>query len=164
MEQCLQQAESAPIGQAFISAARGYCRVVEHAHELPLPERAARFIESLTAVYGAAIRLPEMGESLDLNSHPSRPAQWPGFDGLEHYWMVFDPYDMADHEPVVGDLTDDLLDIYRDLRRGLDILNERDSLGDAVLEWNVHFTHWGHHAVDALCALHHLHLRVREWE
>jgi hypothetical protein len=65
---------------------------------------------------------------------------------------MFDPYELD--QPVAGSLSDDLLDVYRDVRRGLALWESRRD-ADAVWEWKFHFdAHWGAHAVDALRALH----------
>jgi hypothetical protein len=55
-------------------------------------------------------------------------------------------------EPTIGDLRDDLADIYRDLRRGLTAFEESEA--DGIWEWRFnHEVHWGIHARDALVAL-----------
>ena len=86
---------------------------------------------------------------------PSRAEQsWYGFEPFDSYSEVFDPYDREDHEPVVGSLSDDLLDVYRDIRGGLWSW-ETDATANAIWEWRFSFdTHWGDHAADALRALH----------
>jgi len=54
----------------------------------------------------------------------------------------------------LGDLCDDLRDIWVDMRRGLDEWRAGRPL-EALLEWNLLFAcHWGPHAVGALKALH----------
>lgn len=55
-------------------------------------------------------------------------ADWPGMGEVDGYWEVFDPYE--DDKPVRASLSDDLRDVYRDVRAG------------------------GDHAIDALRALH----------
>ena len=60
--------------------------------------------------------------------------------GVDLYWEVFDPRELS--EPVAGSLSDDLADIYRDLRRGL-AAAERD-IEEAVWDWRFSYeTHWG---------------------
>jgi len=74
------------------------------------------------------------------------------------YAEVFDPYEMDD-TPVVGSLSDDLADVYRDLRRGLALFDASNRPGkiDAVWDWRFHFhSHWGEHATGALRPLHRL--------
>jgi hypothetical protein len=63
-------------------------------------------------------------------------------------------------EAGVGDLADDLADIYRDLKPGVLAWNTGEDLflEDVLFQW-VHYGHvhhWGRHAVDAMRALHWL--------
>jgi hypothetical protein len=51
-------------------------------------------------------------------------------------------------------VADDLADIYRDIKNGLWLHENRHST-EAIWEWKHSFnTHWGRHAVGALHALH----------
>jgi hypothetical protein len=102
----------------------------------------------------AALSLPSV-EPTD-GAKPPRscdpPSNWQGFEEFESYWEVFDPYKLD--QPVAGSLSDDLLDVYRDVRRGLALW---ESPHDAAAIWEWRFSlesHWGDHAVDALRALH----------
>jgi hypothetical protein len=72
---------------------------------------------------------------------------------LQHYSEIFSPLVIAD-EPVVGDLADDLVDIYRHVSRGLN-LYDAGCIDDAIWEWGFNFQlHWGEHASSAIRALH----------
>ena len=52
----------------------------------------------------------------------------------------------------MGDLRDDFFDIYRDVRRGLEVFES--SPDDAVWEWRFsHRSHWGVHASGARTAM-----------
>ena len=73
---------------------------------------------------------------------------------FNHYSSVFDPQVVPPEEPVVGDLADDIADIYRDLSEGL-ALSNTGHLPEA--EWallNSFQSHWGRHASSAIRALH----------
>ena len=75
------------------------------------------------------------------------------------YWMVFDPLDDENTEPVAGDLGDDMADIYFDIVPGLKgwQSGESSQRQRAVWSWQFSFrTHWGNHALGALPALHWL--------
>jgi hypothetical protein len=64
---------------------------------------------------------------------------------------VFDPYEEG--KLVTGSLTDDVIDVYCDLKMGLDAFDAGHVEG-AVWDWRFNFAHhWGHHAVDGLRAL-----------
>ncbi|GAC1542968.1 MAG: hypothetical protein NVS2B7_16440 [Herpetosiphon sp.] len=62
--------------------------------------------------------------------------------------------------PAVGDLADDLADIYGDIKPGLRAWDENDDnfLADIIFDWKepLFARHWGCHSVDALRALHSL--------
>jgi hypothetical protein len=105
-------------------------------------------------LYAAALSLPAVEPTDDAKParSPEPPSNWQGFEEFDTYWGVFDPYKLD--EPVAGSLSDDLLDVYRDVRRGL-ALWESGHDASAIWEWRFSFeSHWGDHAADALRALH----------
>jgi hypothetical protein len=105
-------------------------------------------------LYAAATFLPDVVPPSDTGEArcPRPPEGWQPFDQFETYWEVFDPYDLQ--APLAGSLSDDLLDVFRDVRRGLWLWDEGEAAA-AVWEWRFFFeTLWGEHAVDALRALH----------
>jgi hypothetical protein len=140
---------------AFANHARQFCDFVEHASASSLVERLTEARVRLSGLYEAGCALPciEPPEGVEAGASPDEPTGWAGFDAFEVYWEVFDPY--VDEAPVAGSLSDDVLDVYRDVRRGLDLWDSTAPLAAAIWEWRFHFdTHWGDHAVDALRALH----------
>lgn len=108
----------------------------------------------LLALYAAALSLPakpEPGEH-DAGVASSPTEGWCDFGAKDDYYEVFDPYVLD--EPVGGSMSDDLLDVYRDVRRGLTLWVASHTT-EAIWEWRFSFdAHWGDHAVDALRALH----------
>ena len=117
--------------------------------------------QRLLELYAAGSRLPHVEPPDGITPGPTceRPKGWPGFDKFDVYWEVFDPYEES--VPVAGLLSDDLLDVYGDLQRGLVLWNKggatksRATRVAAIWEWRFHFeAHWGDHAADALRALH----------
>jgi Domain of unknown function (DUF5063) len=137
----------------FVDAARAYIGFVETAHTCVEAERPARALKVLTAIYGAALELPsvEPGD-FETPEAPVAPEAWPGFGPRDFYFEIFDPY--VDEPSVTGSLSDDCLDIYRDVRRGLTLLDE-GKVEAAVWTWRFGFhSHWGAHAIDAMRALH----------
>jgi hypothetical protein len=140
----------------FVDQVRQFCDFVEKAGEYSLAKRLSTARQRLLALYETAAVLPEVEPPDGVNAPrtSARPTQWPGFESSDPYWEVFDPYEKS--EPVGGSLTDDLLDIYDDLRRGL-ALWDADGVTKiaAIWQWRFHFEiHWGDHAIDALRALH----------
>ncbi len=73
---------------------------------------------------------------------------------LQYYGEVFDTTVVPPGDPTVGDLADDLLDIYTDLKTGL--LHYSDgNIPHAVWHWKWTWAvHWGRHATSALRAMH----------
>lgn len=76
----------------------------------------------------------------------------------ERHWVVNDPYAPQAPEPDSSNLADHVVDVYRDVRYGLQLW-QRDVAGReaAVRHWRMSFEqHWGQHALEALRALHAL--------
>lgn len=140
---------------AFVDQAHPYCDFIERAVDFPLPERLREARLRLLDLYRAGCVLPtvEPPEGFEAGPSPARPDRWEGFERFDTYWEVFDPY--VDEAPVASSLSDDLMDVYFDVRRGLDLWESNAPRSAAIWEWRFHFdTHWGDHAVDALRALH----------
>ena len=140
---------------AFADSVRRYCTFIESAASLTLEERIRAARAHLADLVRAACDLP-VGDvdSPDIDADVTMPPDWPGMGELDIYWEMFDPYDHETNAPVAGSLSDDLLDVYRDLWRGL-VAYDAGHVGAAVWEWRFHFDfHWGDHAFGALRALH----------
>ena len=72
---------------------------------------------------------------------------------FQFYHTVFDPHDLSSEEAVMGDLQDDLADIYGDLFEGLQA-HLVGQTTDALRIWvDSYFYHWGHHLASALKAI-----------
>jgi hypothetical protein len=75
-----------------------------------------------------------------------------------YYWVVFDPKNHNDTEPVCGDLADDLGDIYKDLKTFIiafendDEKARQNALFD--LKWSFE-NHWNDHCINAIYAIHY---------
>lgn len=139
----------------FVREARTYCSFVENAAGLSLVDRLRTARERLLNLYSAALSLPTAEpDDQDASSSPEAPIDWPGFEDKDTYREVFDPYQQEENEPVAGSLADDVLDVYRDIRRGL-MFWDASQTRNTIWKWRFHFdVHWGDHAVDALRALH----------
>ncbi len=143
----------------FILLVREYCCWAE-GQALPSEEEAKRATGLLARLYAAALELPsiepqsdELGEGVsddELQRVCKRFASLP----FQYYFEIFNPVAAPPEEAVLGDLCDDLADIYRDLKDGLAML-EGGSERDAIFHWKTHFEfHWGRHTTSALHALH----------
>jgi hypothetical protein len=138
--------------ELFAQRAEAFGQFVRRAASYPLPERCRLAAKLLADLYSASLALPEVEpESDDAPPDVTVPENWPGFGEHESYWEVFDPYEQD--EPVVGSLSDDMLDVCRDIEAGL-VLYRQGNVDEAVWHWRFsRQIHWGDHAVDALKAL-----------
>lgn len=82
---------------------------------------------------------------------------------MEHqcYWTIFDPTAnvFGNELPVMGDLLNDVMDIYKDIKYQLMIFdfNTEESIENAV--WGIKFDfghHWSKHAIDAIRTIHYV--------
>ncbi len=140
---------------AFADQAHQFCDFIAQASTFPLVERLTATRLRLVELYRAGNALPQVDPpaGFDAGPNPPRPDGWAGFDAFELYWKVFDPY--VNEDALAGSLSDDVLDIYFDVWRGLDLWKSKAPRAAAIWEWRFHFDmHWGNHAVDALRALH----------
>jgi len=144
---------------AFADAARRYCAFVERATALSRDQRLRDARALVAELVAAACRLS--GPFVDGPDRPAMAARadWPGFGDLDWYNDV-DPY--RGDGITTNQLSDDLLDIYHDLREGL-ALYDAGHPGAAGWQWRFHFeARWGAHAVDALRVLHRACRRVAD--
>ncbi|KQV78337.1 hypothetical protein ASC87_12155 [Rhizobacter sp. Root1221] len=114
----------------------------------------------LSQLNASAIGLPEV-ESDNEDGLPDLPdepfakarSNLACFNGW-HYREFFDPDPTLEDPPCMGDVGDDLLDTYKDIKSGL-LLFERGAVTEALWHWSfLHRVHWGRHAVGAMLALH----------
>lgn len=149
------------IAQCFSEEARQFVDWADgSASKDPLTAPVA--LRRVVALYAAALELPQPWSEgvsrapgpapatlYQLHAVRTRAAAIP----LQHYSEIFSPLVPPD-EPVVGDLADDLVNIYREVSAGL-VLYEAGRVDDAIWQWAFNFqTQWGKHASSAIRALH----------
>ncbi len=77
------------------------------------------------------------------------------------YYSHANPLEVPTDVVTLGDLADDVADIWADLKAGL-WFYQAGRKEDAAAEWKERFdSHWGRHAADALAALHAWHAAHR---
>jgi hypothetical protein len=144
---------------AFVNAARSFCSFMERPAAHDDVELAAK---ALAALYAAGLSLPAVEPgSAETAEYRPRDTPIPRDLGAQYYYEVVEPLDLTGAEDVVGDLDDDLLDIYKDVKEGLGAF---DAGHVQSAGWHWRFTleaHWGDHAVDALRVLHRLVVKKR---
>ena len=142
--------------EEFGRAARGFCSwatspVVPYENEAAA---AARHIALLIAA-GCALGWAE-GEPADFDppvagtdAARKKASALP----FQYYSEIFNNLVVPAEEPVVGDLVDDIVDIYSDIAPGL-ALYDAGKLEEAKNHWQFWLSsHWGEHATSALRAL-----------
>jgi len=124
-------------------------------------EEARQAYHLLVELHAAALALPVRLESaFDPREMRMEEAQWKrayqrfGALPVGLYGVAVAPGTDLVAEQGVGDLADDLADIYRDVSEGLSLW-DAGHLREALWTWVFSFeTHWGQHLVDAQRVLH----------
>jgi hypothetical protein len=149
--------------EVFAAAATQFCDWAEGSPGDEASEAAtARVL--LARLFVSALALRDIRAELD----PDGPtdSEWQEmfrrFGALPfNYYSTLDPHVVPGEQFFVGDLADDLADIWRDLKRGLVPYRAGDVAG-AEATWRERFNiHWGRHAAEALWALQCWH--AKQW-
>ena len=149
--------------ERFVDNAERFCSLVEHHQPLTAKEFARSCAACLADLYGAAVTLSLLSVEIDseeliedavstdqAKAIDDQIGQKLGGDCL--YWTVLDARVESGRVEGegVGDLGDELADIYRDLKNGLIAFN-RSLANEAIWHWQWGFrSHWGEHVVSAL--------------
>ncbi|WP_160118379.1 DUF5063 domain-containing protein [Bacillus sp. V59.32b] len=136
----------------FVEVAKKFCSLIESLTNLKVLDEVPNIAISLSELYSKAIKLPQVETESEKLPEINVVRPKISFGKYECYSEVYEPY--SDEESINASLTDDILDIYQDVKEGL-ILFESNDRNEAIWHWNFSFsTHWGSHVVDALRALH----------
>lgn len=147
-------------------AAQGYCACFDPSVDTVPAGDPSAFASHLLIALGdavaAAMRLPEVeaGEEVDSPVEVSNE-QWRAMyqrigqmlPWAGYYWEASYPFaeDEVGSGAVLGDLIDDLTDIWRDLQDGLLALGAGLAIGDVQAQWRRdYWLHWSHHALSAM--------------
>jgi Domain of unknown function (DUF5063) len=164
------------IAEGFSAIARRYCAIVDTARSLDKDQLLLQIYGILPDLISVAIHFPDAdpwdrdgeGDADIENSEKVPTARMTDEDWRVLYdtltqklgdsnghWDVFNPAS-ADHEVVYRSLADDVVDIYSDLKEPLVLFDKSEITSEmAIWEWHLSFTsHWGHHAIGALKAIH----------
>jgi hypothetical protein len=141
----------------FADVVRAYCSWCEASHSEHSDSQAAYW---LTRLYSQALLLPKITSENDdglydipYEALAAAKANLAAFAG-RYYREVLDPDPFLAEQPTMGDIGDNLLDTYKDVRAGL-VLFDNGKTKDALWHWSfLHRVHWGRHAVGAIYALH----------
>ncbi|MBL8755667.1 MAG: DUF5063 domain-containing protein [Planctomycetes bacterium] len=145
----------------FATAASDFCSWCESEPATAVVE-ARTALQHLPRLYLLAHGLRELHDAPEVDGDRPTESAWRSvfkrFAALpvNYYYTVSDPLQIGGGPPdcTIGDLADDLADIWRDLSDGLSLFR-LGHLESAEWEWAFSFrTHWGKHAVDAMRSLH----------
>ncbi|MCB1314725.1 MAG: DUF5063 domain-containing protein [Leptospiraceae bacterium] len=156
-----------PIGE-FLSVARSFCAFCERNPVPPIRNFIEECLSGIVDLYRNALMLPEIhitrrfeAENEDfLKDYAQVAKRISIFLGqYDVYWFVYNPYYQDGEEPVCSTISDDLGDIYSDIKRNLRIIDTAELSAIEHGLWELRFlfqNHWGHHAVCAMSAIHAL--------
>ena len=138
----------------YRSIAETYVALVDKRTHLSPAEWLARVHSLLPELYAAALALNEVEPDTDdaklsSMSHEEWKLIYDDVSAMlgrwNYYWDVYDPYSESDRQAVCGSIADDLADIYRDLRDGLDAFASAGEArpNDVFWAWRFDFeSHW----------------------
>jgi hypothetical protein len=151
---------------AFTDQARRYCALLEDEGVRNSWIFAQECLRALLRLYDWALLLPNTepttDESLDRIAHLDWEAVRKRVSERlqrDYYWQIFEPLAVEPPEPVAGSLSDDLADIWRELKVGLLAMDDtpHDKNSNIVWHWRFSFeSHWAQHAAGAIGALNAL--------
>ena len=144
--------------KAFVKSVNEFISLIEDIDKIRAYELLFRSAVILPSVYSLVMILADVDPSTD------EPEIYDGASMMgiilekigkyDNYSEIFDP--IFENEMVVGSLSDDLADIYADLK-GPMISFESGRENDAIWQWKFNVkTHCGDHLVDSLRVIHRL--------
>jgi hypothetical protein len=147
---------------AFVAEARRYCALIEGVEPTGTRSFQKECLTVLLALYQRLLLVPMADpEEPELAGRISHE-EWQAIRDrtatrTEHdlYWEVFEPFARDKPDPIYGSISDDLADIWREVRVGLLTFDsgKPNCVQSAVWHWRFSFGfHWGHHLADAIRA------------
>ena len=142
----------------FVAIAKQYISWVEGGNTRSIKD--IEYVHDLLlSLYAAAFTLEYSPDASELEEERITHEGWEiirrSFNGLpfDYYQEMFDPLDFSDSSPVVASLSDDLADIYRDLKPAI-IAYDKGKIREAEDNIKRNFEiHWSEHAISALKAI-----------
>lgn len=147
------------MAESFRVHAEAYVAAIERGSPL------ASVRQSLANLYAAGLALDAMQDSTGWDDPPciSHEDWREAYDAIArnlstqlYQVIISDPFQVAEEAKLaVGDLADDLADVWRDMTEGLLALDKGIPESAALWHWKLMFdSHWGVHAVRALGVMH----------
>lgn len=121
---------------------------------------AQRALRLVSALYAAGLELPQPDRDYPVAEGAGGPSPKEVYSNLagrlpiQNYGEVLDPLLVPSDGSGIGDVADDIADIFGHVDRGLRWLEAGNS-PEAVVEWGYWLPrHWGDHATSAMRAIH----------
>ena len=147
------------ISQVFYESAKEFCSWAESEVDQSEME-LVKALHFLSKLYSNALMLKISNCVIELEAIRISDEQWNfifkrfGSLPFNYYPTVNDITNIEKPAAGLGDVADDLADIYRDVKAGMWLYAQGYEL-EAINEWKYNFNfHWGIHAVNAMNALH----------
>lgn len=149
----------------FIISARQYCEFMESTQESDPIGFLKKTRELLLSLYQKGLTFPLYHGDFDEDIEDMLGERYfvvldqinKKIGKVDYYSHVYDPSNFQNNKPVTGSLTDDLGDIYRDLKRALLKLDADSENAKEGALWDFHFlfrAHYGEHIINAVYAMH----------
>jgi Domain of unknown function (DUF5063) len=142
--------------EEFFEAANAFCLWAESAPSTP-NEEARTALRLVSRLYSLAFQLPDDFQQAETLAIPHE--EWLvvykrfGVLPFNYYNTVINVLDLEKADFCMGDIADDLADIWHDIKPGLS-LYQSGHRNAAAYVWHEYFiVHWGQHAADAILAL-----------
>ncbi|HJQ23364.1 MAG TPA: DUF5063 domain-containing protein [Blastocatellia bacterium] len=152
------------MAERFVKVVRDYLTLVDGLPGLTAIEFLSQCAILVPQIYALSQQLPDIELTDDEVSEESEDEPEPPMGKIhtllgkyDLYAEVFDP--VFDEAALKTTISDDLSDIYTDLKRHLSKYDSGDEHKQriAIWEWKFHMKiHWGHHAVGVLRPIHSL--------
>jgi hypothetical protein len=152
----------------FVTVAGEYCGLVENVYHIPVEQNVKNLQKLLPLLYLKATLLPKTEKFLEdeLEKYVSEldytviQQHWlEALGEFDSYYEVFDPDIQFGEEMVTASISENLLDIYQDLKDFLTSysLGNEEIMNDALYDCVSHFEDfWGQRLVNVLRAVHKL--------
>jgi len=154
---------------ALTNAAQNFCGYIENETTVSQEEFAVNVLTLLTTLYAAGLQIPELhyGDEIDtdVDADISDTEKKNIISSIykripfSFYNITLYKHDLNRTEnTALGDLGDDIADIYLDLKRALLKYNSPYLNGKAEAVFTLAFGfshHWGDHCIDAMHSIHH---------
>ena len=160
-EREVQQSVGSDAVERFLSVARRFEEWAAHGTDQGM-DAAQNGLRLIAQLYAAGLELPGLSDEVEPDFEESLVSEAEWLQVFKHsarlpfqyYSEVYNPLPVpSDEEPVVGDIGDDIADIFRDVVGGIRLFDRGQESG-AVWKWgfDLHY-HWGEHATSAMRAL-----------